>query len=216
MQSSLFDSFVFFTVVSYFTLVDVVSDRVVTRPPIREKIHSTPPLWLKTNMYFLLTSQMELFLLDWLDENESQRFGIYLKSAPREAATALSSLCFLLNFLLTHTTTPLRGAAAFCSTCKTQTHFYKSLYTEVMCVWVCVCLYLRFRLFSQLWTGSHGCEACDMTAVAVGNCSVKVPLNKLRQRSLSPLTLLRIITRSLQMVKHILQHRHNPTSQNLI
>lgn len=39
----------------------------------------------------------------------------YLKSAPRDAATAFSSLCFLLSFLLTQTTTPASGAEFFSS-----------------------------------------------------------------------------------------------------
>lgn len=45
-----------------------------------------------------------------------QQIVKHLKSAPREAAMAFSSLCILLSFFPTQITTPVRGAASFSET----------------------------------------------------------------------------------------------------
>lgn len=101
LQPSLLHPSVLPGVVPHTALVDVVSHCIVTSPPKVEE-----EMFVKNGR-----RQADVW-------HVCGRYGCaeYLKSAPSEAAMALSSLCILLSFFPTQITTPVRGPASFSGT----------------------------------------------------------------------------------------------------
>ena len=144
------------------------------------------------------------------DVNQQKGSLVYLKSAPREAAMALSSPCFLLSFFPTHTTTPARGAAGeeSFSGAWTHTHTTMSNGTGYTCllgsVCLCVCSYLRPHVELRA-----GCECLQVwggvATAAVHQRHLTVPVDYVRQGRLRPLPSLGPPPRGLQRRQRILR-----------